>query len=96
MYLERSLPDVPPKVDLDMEFKPNVDPMTKQDEFRAKFGFPTQTSEHGLTVVAQMNVDLIEKISRPRHRTHVRQCNPSIILVTLFLIFVKAKSNNIF
>jgi len=64
MYLERKLPDVSPKVDLHMEFKPNVDPMKKQDQYRAKFGFPTQTTDHGLTVSAQMNIDLIEKISK--------------------------------
>ena len=71
MYLERQLPDVAPRVDLHMEFKPNVDPMAKQDQFRAKFGFPTQTSEHGLTVVGQMNIDLIERISKDPDIEHM-------------------------
>jgi hypothetical protein len=71
MYLERKLPDVAPKVDLHMEFKPNVDPMKKQDQYRAKFGFPTQTSEHGLTVTGQMNIDLIERISKDPDVEHM-------------------------
>ena len=71
MYLERKLPDVSPKVDLHMEFKPNVEPLKKQDQYRAKFGFPTQTTDHGLTVSAQMNVDMIERISKDPDIEHI-------------------------
>ena len=71
MYLERKLPDVAPKVDLHMEFKPNVEPLKKQDQYRAKFGFPTQTTDHGLTVSAQMNVDMIERISKDPDIDHI-------------------------
>ena len=52
------------RVELHMEYKSKVDPMRKQEEIRAKYGFPTQTSPHGLTAVGQMNVDLIEEISK--------------------------------
>ncbi len=38
--------------------------MRKQEEMRAKYGFPTQTSAHGLTTVGQMTVDIIEDISK--------------------------------
>ena len=64
MYLERRLPDTSPKVELHMEYKSGVDLMKKQEMVRAKYGFPTQTSSHGLTAVGRMNIDLIEEISK--------------------------------
>jgi len=71
MYLERKLTDVAPRVELHMEYKSNVDPMRKQEEMRAKYGFPTQTSAHGLTAVGQMNVDIIEDISKDPEVSHI-------------------------
>ena len=71
MYLERRLTDVPPRVELHMEYKSKVDPMRKQEEIRAKHGFSTQTSIHGLTAVGQMNVDLIEEISKDPDIEHI-------------------------
>ena len=44
MYLERKLPDVAPKVDLHIEYNSGVNPHVKQEQIRAKYGFPTQTS----------------------------------------------------
>ena len=63
MYLERRLTDVAPRVELHVEYKSNVDPMKKQEEMRAKYGYPTQTSLHGLTAVGQMTISIIEDIS---------------------------------
>ena len=39
MYLERKLTDVPPKVELHLEYRSNVDPLRKQNVIRAKYGF---------------------------------------------------------
>ena len=64
MYLERRLTNVYPRVDLHVEYKSGIDPMQKQEQIRAKYGFPTQTSPHGLTAVGQMSIDVIEEISK--------------------------------
>ena len=71
MYLERKLPDVSPRVELHMEYKSGIDPMKKQEEMRQKYGFPTQTSPHGLTAVGQMNIDIIEEISKDSDIKHM-------------------------
>lgn len=66
MYLERRLTDVAPRVELHIQYKSSVDPMKKQEEMRAKYGFPTQTSLHELTVVGQMTINMIEDISKDK------------------------------
>ena len=71
MYLERKLTDVPPKVELHLEYGSDIDPLRKQNMIRAKYGFPTQTSSHGLTAVGQMNVGLIEEISKDPDIKHI-------------------------
>jgi hypothetical protein len=71
MYLERKLPDVDPKVELHIDYKSGVDPIKKQEQMRGKYGFPTQASDHGLTVVGRMNIDLIEEISKDQDIEHV-------------------------
>ena len=71
MYLERKLPDVPPKVELHLEYASDADPLRKQEMIRAKYGFPTQMSSHGLTAVGQMNVPLIEEISKDSDIVHM-------------------------
>ena len=64
MYLERKLPDVSPKVELTLEYKPNVDTERKKEIIRSRFGFPNQTTDHGVMVVGQMNTDIVEKFSQ--------------------------------
>jgi hypothetical protein len=71
MYLERKLPDVAPRVELHIDYKSRVDPMKKQEQIRAKYGFPTQTSDHGLTAVGRMNIDLVEEISKDQDIEHI-------------------------
>ena len=71
MYLERKLTDVAPRVELHIEYKSGVDPIKKQEHFRAKYGFQTQTSIHGLTVVGQISIDLIEEISKDPDIKHI-------------------------
>lgn len=71
MYLERKLTDVAPKVELHMEYDSDIDPSRKQEMIRAKYGFPTQTSSHGLTAVGQMNVALIEEIAKDSDIKHI-------------------------
>ena len=71
MYLERRLPDVAPRVELHIEYKSKINPMKKQEEIREKFGFPTQTSISGLTAVGQMNIDMIEEISKDSDIEHI-------------------------
>ena len=64
MYLERKLPNVPPKVELTLEYKPNIDTERKKEIIRNRFGFPNQTTDHGVHVVGQMNTDIVEKFSQ--------------------------------
>ncbi len=71
MYLERKLPDVPPRVELHVEYKSGIDPMRKQEMIRAKYGFPTHTSLQGLTAVGQMNIDIIEEIAKDSNVEHI-------------------------
>lgn len=71
MYLERKLPDTSPKVELHMDYKMGVDLMKKQEMVRSKYGFPTQTSSHGVTAVGRMNIDLIEEISKDSDIEHI-------------------------
>ena len=71
MYLERRLPDATPRVEMHMEYKSGVDPMKKQEKIRVKYGFPTQTRLHGLTAVGQMNIALIEEISKDLDIEHI-------------------------
>ena len=71
MYLERKLPDVAPRVELHIESKSGVEPMNKQEKIRAKYGFQTQTSINGLTVVGLIGIDLIEEISKDQDIKHI-------------------------
>jgi len=71
MYLERKLPDVAPKVELNIEYKAGTDTIKKQEKIRAKYGFQIQTSIHGLTAVGRMSVNLIEEISKDHDIEHI-------------------------
>ncbi len=71
MYLERKLPDVSPRVELHIEYKSGVEPMKKQEKIRKKYGFQTQTSINGLTVVGLISIDLIEEISKDQDIKHI-------------------------
>lgn len=71
MYLERRLPDVAPRVELHIEYKSNVDPIKKQEKIRAKYGFPIQPGLTGLTAVGQMDINMIEDISKDQDIKHI-------------------------
>ena len=71
MYLERKLPDVYPRVELHVEYKDGIDTLKKQEQIRAKYGFPMQVSTHGITMVGQMNIELIEGISKDKDIKHI-------------------------
>ncbi len=78
MYLERKLPDVAPKVELHIDYKSGINPMKKQEQIRAKYGFPTETSEHGLTAVGRMNISIIEEIAKDQDIEHISgNANPA-------------------
>lgn len=64
MYLERKLPDVSPKVELNIKYKPNVDTKRKQEIIRNRYGFPNQSTNHGIMVVGQMNANIVEEFSQ--------------------------------
>ena len=64
MYLESKLPDVSPKVEFTLEYKPNVDTERKKEIIRNRFGFPNQTTDHGVRGVGKMNKDVVEKFSQ--------------------------------
>ena len=71
MYLERKLSDVSPRVELHIEYNSKADPWKKQEMMRTRYGFPTQTSTHGLTAVGQMNIEIIEEISKDQDIKHI-------------------------
>ena len=71
MYLERRLPDVSPRVELHVEYKSGVDTMKKQEQIRAKYGFPMQTSTHSIAMIGQMNIALIEEIAKDKDIEHI-------------------------
>ncbi len=52
------------KVELTLEYKPNIDTERKKEIIRNRFGFPNQTTDHGVHVVGQMNTDIVEKFSQ--------------------------------
>ncbi|WP_428324500.1 hypothetical protein [Nitrosopumilus sp.] len=66
MYLERKLPDAPPMVELLIEYNSGTNIQDKQEAIRAKYGFPMNAGEHGLTLVGQMTVPLVEELSKDR------------------------------
>ncbi|MCE2505833.1 MAG: hypothetical protein J4F36_05070 [Nitrosopumilaceae archaeon] len=66
MYLERKLPDAPPMVELHIEYNSGTNIENKQEVIRAKYGFPMNAGEHGLTLVGQMAVPLIEELSKDK------------------------------
>lgn len=66
MYLERKLPDAPPMVELVIDYNSGTNVQNKSEAIRAKYGFPMNVGEHGLTLVGQMSVPLVEEISKDR------------------------------
>lgn len=66
MYLERKLPDAPPKVELTIDYNSGTNIENKENAIRAKYGFPMNVGDHGLTVVGRMKVPLIEELSKDR------------------------------
>ena len=66
MYLERKLPDAPPKVELTIDYNSGTNIQNKEGAIRAKYGFPMNVGEHGITLVGQMTVPLIEELSKDR------------------------------
>ncbi len=71
MYLEKKLPDVSPKVELNIEYKSGIDPINKQEKIRKKYGFLTQTRMNGLFAVGQISIDMIEEISKDEDIEHI-------------------------
>lgn len=66
MYLERKLPDAPPMVELTIDYNPGTPIQNKEGAIRAKYGFPMNVGEHGLTLVSRMTVPLIEELSKDK------------------------------
>lgn len=66
MYLERKLLDAPPMVELVVDYNSGTNIQNKSEAIRAKYGFPMNVGEHGLTLVGQMGVPLVEEISKDR------------------------------
>ena len=65
MYLERKLPDAPPRVELEIELKPRVNQKLKEHYFKEKYGFPTSTiGDDSIFVVGKMDMDMVEEIAR--------------------------------
>lgn len=64
MYLERQLPSVAPKVELEIKLKSGINQARKERDIRSKYGFQMSTlGEHDLFAVGQMNMDLVSKIA---------------------------------
>ncbi len=66
MYLERKLPDAPPRVELTVDYNSGTNVENKGDTIRAKYGIPMNVGEHGLTLVGQMTVPMIEELSKDK------------------------------
>jgi len=64
MYLKRKLPDAPPMVELLIEYNYGTNIQNKQEAIRAKYWFPLNAGEHGLTLVGQMTVLLLKNCLR--------------------------------
>ena len=60
MYLERKLPDAPPKVELTIDYNSGTNIQNKEGAIRAKYGFPMNVGEHGITLVGQRSKQLVK------------------------------------
>ncbi|HXG74256.1 MAG TPA: hypothetical protein VNK44_05525 [Candidatus Nitrosotenuis sp.] len=71
MYLERKLPDVEPRVELDLKIKSGSDMQRLAYKLSSKFGF--QSSVHGehLLLVGRATIDDIHKLSQDQSVEHI-------------------------
>jgi hypothetical protein len=63
MYLERKLPDVEPKVDLDIKVKNEATALLLKDEVAIKFGFQTSCHKNHIIASGRTNVERLAKIA---------------------------------
>jgi hypothetical protein len=63
MYLERRLPDVEPKAELDIRTKNEKVASKLKDEINAKFGYQVSSHQNHLTATGRANVDKLAKLA---------------------------------
>jgi hypothetical protein len=63
MYLERRLPDVEPKTEIDIRVKNDIVATKLKDEISNKFGYQVSSHKNHLTVVGLMNVEKLAKLA---------------------------------
>ena len=65
MYLERTLPDVAPRVELEIYYKQGIDLKNKENILKEKYGFPTSMlGTHGVFAVGQMSMELVVSVAQ--------------------------------
>lgn len=63
MYLERKLPDVDPRVDLDIEAKNEAAASNLKNMFAAKFGYLTSNHKNHLSLTGRINIEKLADIA---------------------------------
>ncbi|CDI06391.1 conserved hypothetical protein [Candidatus Nitrosotenuis uzonensis] len=63
MYLERKLPDVEPKVELDIRVSSESNTLSFLHKINQKFGFQTSARHNHLTAVGRINMDKLAKLA---------------------------------
>ena len=63
MYLERKLPDVEPKAELDVKVKNDIIASNLKDKIGAKFGYQVSCHKNHLTVVGLINMEKLAKLA---------------------------------
>lgn len=64
MYLERKLPDVEPKVELDLKIKNGIDPGKLGYELCSKYGMQSAVHKNHLILVGRATIDDVFEISK--------------------------------
>jgi len=63
MYLERKLPDVAPKVELDIEVKNEALAKNLKDWFGDRLGYQVSCHKNHITVVGRISIEKLAKIA---------------------------------
>ena len=63
MYLERKLPDVEPKVELDVKVKNDIIAQNLKNWFGAKLGYQVSCHKNHITVVGLISIEKLAKIA---------------------------------
>jgi hypothetical protein len=72
LYLEKKLPDAPPRVELKISLKPGVSAIKKQNDLSVVFGFQTsKLNDHEVLAVGRMSMQEIATIAKDSEITMI-------------------------